>query len=174
MSAMIEPDALAIAPDAWVSPDARIYPSVRGTRIVIGAGSKIFEFAVIRAVGGAGDVIIGERCMINPHCVLFSGNGIVLGDDVLLAPGVQVVPANHAFARRDLAISQQGFLPSKGGVVIADDVWVGANAVLLDGVRIGCGAIIGAGSMVRGEIPDYEIWAGLPARKIGVRGQEPD
>lgn len=171
---MIEPDALTIAPDAWVSPDARIYPSVRGTRIVIGRGSKIFEFAVIRAVGGAGDVVIGERCMINPHCVLFSGNGIVLGNDVLLAPGVQVVPANHAFARRDLPVSQQGFLPSKGGVVIGDDVWVGANAALLDGVKIGRGAIIGAGSVVRGEIPDYEIWAGLPARKIGVRGQEPD
>ncbi len=174
MSAEHQPEALTVAPTAWVSPDARIFPSMRGTRIVIGPGSKVFEFAVIRTVGGTGDVVIGERCMINAHCVLYSGSGIFLGNDVLLAPGVQVVPANHAFERRDLTIARQGFLPPKGGVEIGDDVWVGANAVLLDGAKIGRGAIIGAGSVVRGEIPDYEIWAGLPARKIGVRGQEPD
>lgn len=172
MSIAPQPDALVISPHAWVSPDARIFPSMRGTRIIIGAGSKVFEFAVIRAIGGSGDVTIGERCMINPHCVLYSGSGITLGNDVALAPGVQVVPANHAFARRDITIAEQGFLPSKGGVVIGDDVWVGANAVLLDGAKIGRGAIVAAGSVVRGEIPAYEIWGGVPARKIGVRGGE--
>lgn len=163
------PEALEIAPDAWVSPDARIFPSVRGTRIVVGSGSKIFEFAVIRAVGGTGDVIIGERCMINPHCVLYSGAGIVLGNDVLLAPGVQVVPANHAFAKRDVPIARQGFLPSKGGVVIEDDVWIGANSVLVDGAVIHRGAIIAAGSVVCSEVPACEIWGGVPARKIKDR-----
>jgi acetyltransferase-like isoleucine patch superfamily enzyme len=161
---------LTIDQSAWVSDDARIFPSVRGTRIAIGAGSKVFEFAVIRAVGGTGDVLIGERCMINPHCVLYSGSGIRIGNDVALAPGVQVVPANHAYARRDIPIAQQGFLPAKGGVVIGDDVWVGAGAVLLDGAAIGRGAIIAAGAVVAGIVPDYEIWGGVPARKIGVRG----
>ena len=166
------PEALVVAPTAWISPDARIFPSVRGTRITIGAGSKLFEFAVIRAVGGSGDVTIGERCMINPHCVLDSGSGIVLGNDVALAPGVQIVPANHAYHRRDIPIAQQGFLPSKGGVRIGDDVWIGANAVLLDGAEIGQGAVIAAGSVVSGAVPAFEIWGGVPARKIGVRGEE--
>jgi virginiamycin A acetyltransferase len=165
------PGALEVAPTAWISPDARIFPSVRGTRIKIGAGSKLYEFAVIRAVGGSGDVTIGERCMINPHCVLYSGSGIVLGNDVALAPGVQIVPANHAYHRRDIPIAQQGFLPSKGGVRIGDDVWVGANAVLLDGAEIGKGAVIAAGSVVSGAVPAFEIWGGVPARKIGVRGE---
>lgn len=162
---------LEIASSAWISEDARIFPSVRGTRIVVGAGSKIFEFAVIRAVGGSGDVVIGERCMINPHCVLYSGSGIRIGNDVALAPGVQVVPANHAYARRDIPIAKQGFLPSKGGVTIGDDVWIGANAVLLDGASVGRGAIVAAGAVVMGTVPDYEIWGGVPARKIGLRGE---
>lgn len=170
MSVIPQIENLTIDPGAWISEDARIFPSVRGTRISIGAGSKIFEFAVIRAVGGTGDVIIGERCMINPHCVLYSGSGIRIGNDVALAPGVQVVPANHAYARRDIPIARQGFLPSKGGVVIGDDVWVGAGAVLLDGAVIGRGAIIAAGAVVGSLVPDYEIWGGVPARKIGERG----
>lgn len=166
------PGALTVAPSAWISPDARIFPSVRGTKIVIGAGSRLFEFAVIRAVGGRGDVLIGERCMINPHCVLYSGSGIEIGDDVALAPGVQIVPANHAYHRRDIPIAQQGFLPSKGGAKIGNDVWVGANAVLLDGAEIGKGAIIAAGAVVSGKVPPYEIWGGVPAKKIGIRGEE--
>lgn len=171
MSAAPQIENLRIDPTAWVSDDARIFPSVRGTCITLGAGSKVFEFAVIRAVGGTGDVIIGERCMINPHCVLYSGSGIRIGNDVALAPGVQIVPANHAYARRDIPIAKQGFLPSKGGVVIGDDVWIGANAVLLDGAVIGQGAIIAAGAVVAGAVPEYEIWGGLPARKIGMRGE---
>src|SRR5882724_10681210 len=158
------PDALSVAPTAWISPDARIFPSVRGTKITIGAGSKLYEFVVIRAVGGSGDVAIGERCMINPHCVLYSGSGIQIGDDVALAPGVQIVPANHAYHRREVPIAQQGFLPSTGGVRICDDVWVGANAVLLDGAEIGKGAVIAAGSVVGGTVPPFEIWGGVPAR----------
>lgn len=170
MSRIDKPEPLTVAADAWVSPDARIFPSVRGTRIAVGSGSKLFEFAVIRAVGGRGDVVIGERCMINPHCVLYSGNGIRFGNDVLLAPGVRVVPTNHAFARIDIPIAMQGFLPSKGGVIVEDDVWIGAGAVLLDGTTIRKGAIVSAGAVVRGEIPAHTIWGGVPAVQIGVRG----
>jgi virginiamycin A acetyltransferase len=158
-----------IDPTAVVSPDARILPSSRGTRIVIGPGAHIEPFALIRCVGGSGDVVIGAGSYINPYCVLYSGNGITIGRDVLIAPGVALVPANHAFARRDVPIRQQGFLPSKGGIVIGDDVWIGANAVILDGAKIGRGAIIGAGSVVSGEVPEYELWAGSPAKRIRER-----
>jgi virginiamycin A acetyltransferase len=77
---------LDIAPGAEVSPDARIYPSARGSRITIGADSRVAAFAVLRSVGGAGDIEIGERCYVNEFCVLYSGSGITLGDDVLLGP----------------------------------------------------------------------------------------
>ncbi|MFN7190275.1 MAG: acyltransferase, partial [Rhodospirillales bacterium] len=108
-------------------------------------------------------------CHINPHCTLYSGNGIKMGAYVLLAPGVSVVPTNHATARRDIEIRHQGFAPSKGGVTIEDDVWIGSNAVILDGTHIGRGAVIAAGAVVAGEIPPYEVWGGTPARFIKAR-----
>jgi virginiamycin A acetyltransferase len=156
-------------PNVHLADTAKIYPSTRGNRIIIGSYSEIYDYVVIRFVGGSGDILIGEHCYINPGCVLYSGNGISFGDYVLLAPGVKVTPANHAFDSRDLPIRCQGFMSSKGGVVVEDDVWVGANAVLLDGTRIGRGAIIAAGAVVTGSVPAYEIWGGVPARKISER-----
>ena len=109
---------LEVHPTAVVSEDARIFPSNRGTRIVIGAGTRIMEFVVIRCVGGGGDVVIGENVYINPHCVLYSGNGIQIGNDTLIAAGTCIVPANHATSDLSRPIRVQGFAPSKGGVVI--------------------------------------------------------
>lgn len=160
---------LDIHPDAWVSDDARIFPSTRGTRIVVGAGSAIFEFVVIRCVGGSGDILIGDRVNINPHCVLYSGNGITIGDDTLIAAGTSIVPANHSIAQLDRPIRAQGFAPSKGGVTIGRDVWIGVNVTILDGVTIGDGAVIAAGAVVTKQIAKHEIWAGVPARQIGRR-----
>ncbi|QQV78464.1 acyltransferase [Sphingomonas aliaeris] len=162
-------DSLSIHESAWVSEDARIFPSVRGTRIVIGANSNIFEFVVIRCVGGSGDIVIGDRVNINPHCVLYSGNGITIGDDTLIAAGVSIVPANHAITDRTRPIREQGFAPSKGGVTIGRDVWIGCNVTILDGVTIGDGAVIAAGAVVTHCIDPHEIWAGVPARSIAVR-----
>lgn len=154
---------------AVISPLAHLIPSVRGTRMIIGARTQVMEFVVIKCVGGTGDIVIGENCYLNPHCVLYSGNGIQIGNDVLLAPGVVIAPTNHAITRRDIPIRLQGFMPSRGGVVIGDDVWIGANSVLIDGVHIGKGAVIAAGSVVNRSVPAYEIWGGVPARKLKDR-----
>jgi virginiamycin A acetyltransferase len=148
---------------------AKIYGSTKGTRIVIGAHSEIYDHVVIKCVGGTADIVMGEHCYINPGSVLYSGNGITMGDYVLLAAGVMLMPTNHAFGSREIPIRHQGFASSKGGIVIEDDVWLGANAVVLDGAHIGKGAIIGAGSVVTGKVPAYEIWGGIPAKKIGQR-----
>jgi len=162
---------LRVAEGAVVHPLALIEPSERGTLIEIGPHSRIYAFAVIKAIGGSGDVIIGEHCHINSHCVLYSGNGIKMGNAVLLAPGVMLVPSNHSFARLDVPVLHQGFMPSRGGIVIEDDVWIGANSVVLDGVTIGRGAIIGAGSVVNKPVPANEIWAGTPAVFVRHRGE---
>lgn len=163
--------SLDIDPTAQISPDARITPSSRGSRIKIGAHTHIYDFVVIRPVGGSGDVIIGEHCYINPHSCLYSGNGITMGDYVLIAPGCMIVPTNHAYGSREIPIRHQGFLPSKGGVVIEDDVWVGANSVLLDGCHIGKGAIVAAGSVVSGKVEPYAVVAGTPAKFIRWRDE---
>lgn len=165
----VVPEALSLGEGVYISPDARIHPSTRGSRIIIGAHTQIYDFVCIRAVGGSGDIRMGEHCYINPSCVLYSGNGITMGDYVLLAPGVMLMPTNHAYPRRDIPIRHQGFRPSKGGITIEDDVWLGANSVVLDGVHIGRGAIIAAGSVLISDVPAYEIWGGTPAKKIKDR-----
>ena len=166
---MTDPQSLQIHPTAFVSADARIHPSVKGTRIVIGAHTQIYDFVVIRAVGGSGDVTIGEHCYINPGCVLYSGSGITMGDYVLIGPGCSIVPANHAIERTDVPMRKQGFMPSRGGVVIEDDVWIGAHCVLLDGTHIETGAVIAAGSVVSGRIGARSVWGGNPCRRIRER-----
>jgi virginiamycin A acetyltransferase len=158
-----------IAESAIISPLAHLIPSVRGTRMVIGARTQVMEFVVLKCVGGVGDIVIGDDCYINPHCVLYSGNGIRIGNDVLIAPGTIIAPTNHALSRRDAPIRLQGFMPSRGGVVVEDDVWIGANSVLIDGVHIGQGAVIAAGSVVTDSVPAYEIWGGVQARKLKDR-----
>jgi acetyltransferase-like isoleucine patch superfamily enzyme len=165
--------ALQIDPTAYVSPDARVHPSERGTRIVIGAHTRIYDFVVIRAVGGSGDVIIGEHCYINPHCTLYSGSGIRFGNYVLVGPGCSIVPANHEIARLDIEIRKQGFMAPRGGVVVEDDVWIGANCVLLDGAYIESGAVIAAGSVVSGRIGGRAVWGGNPCRLIRERTGRP-
>ncbi len=168
---MSEEGPLWIDPSATVSPDARIHASSRGSRIRIGAHSHIYDYVVFRAVGGVGDISIGEHCYINPHTVIYSGSGVRFGNYVLIGPACVIAPANHAIDRLDVPIRHQGFMPSRGGVVIDDDVWVGAHCTLLDGTHIGRGAVIAAGAVVSGTVEPYAIYGGVPARRIGERKQ---
>jgi virginiamycin A acetyltransferase len=155
-----------ISPEAIVSDDARIYGSLRGTRLVIGPRTQVFDFAIIRAAGGMGDLVLGENVVVGPHAVLYSGNGLTIGDNSGLGAGVHVAPAHHAVSRRDVPWREQGFKPSRGGITIEEDVIVGLQCVILDGSHIERGAVIGAGSVVRGRIPAYSVWAGVPARML--------
>lgn len=159
-------------PTARISPLADIELSVRGTRYVIGARTMIDAFVKIKPAGGSGDVVIGADCAINSGTVIYSGNGVTIGDAVLIAANCTLAATNHEIGDRDRRIRDQGFQPSRGGIVIGDDVWLGANVVLLDGARIGQGAVIAAGSVVRGEVEPYAIYAGAPATRRGSRRPE--
>lgn len=158
-----------IHPDARMSKLADIEDSVRGSRIIIGANSMIDSFVKIKPVGGAGDVIIGTHTYINSGCVLYSGNGIKIGDHVAIAANCTLAPVNHAYQDRERLISAQGFSHSKGGILIEDDVWIGANCVILDGAILRKGVVVAAGSIVRGELQAYGIYAGSPLQLKGLR-----
>ena len=160
---------IQIDPTARVSSLADIEDSVRGTRIVVGAHSFIDSFVKIKPAGGLGDVVIGEYVAINSGCVLYTGHGIQIGNHVAIAANCTFAPVNHAYQDGSRLIREQGFLPSKGGIVVEDDVWIGANCVLLDGARLRQGCVLAAGSVVRQEIPAYTVWAGQPLRQVGAR-----
>ena len=163
---------IEIAPGARISRLADLEDSLRGSRIRIGAGTVIDAFVKIKPAGGSGDIEIGPGCVINSGCVLYTGNGIRIGANVLIAANCTLAPSNHAFDDPERPIRAQGFQPSRGGIVIGDDVWLGANCVLLDGATIGAGSVIGAGSLVRGTLPSFCLAHGTPAAVHGWRGRQ--
>lgn len=162
---------LVIDPTARISPLADIEESVKGTRMEIGARTMVDAFVKIKPAGGLGELVIGEDCAINSGTVIYTGNGVRIGDAVAIAANCTLAPTNHAFADVTRPIREQGFLPSKGGIVIEDDVWLGAGVVVLDGAHIGRGTIVAAGSIVRGALEPYSIYGGSPLRRIKGRGE---
>lgn len=160
---------LTISDKARISPLADIEDSVRGTKITIADGVVIDAFVKIKPAGGKGDVFIGEDTTINSGTVIYTGHGVTIGAHVAIAANCTLAPTNHEFRSRDRLITEQGFKPSRGGIVIEDDVWIGANVVILDGAVLRKGSVVGAGSVVRGELPPYSINVGQPTRTIGYR-----
>jgi len=160
---------LEIAASAIVSPLADIEDSVRGSRIVIGEDVRIDAFVKIKPVGGSGDIVIGRGSYINSGTVIYSGNGITIGCNVLIAANCTIVGSDHEYRSASHTIKEQRFTPSRGGVVIEDDVWLGAGATVLEGARLRQGCVLGAMSMARGELEAYGVYAGVPAALIGRR-----
>lgn len=111
-------------------------------------------------------ISIGDNSSIGADS--WVANDTVIGNDVMMAPCVTILSSSHKFDSVDLPMRQQGALPSKR-VTIGDDVWIGTQAILLPGVSIGNHSIIGAGSVVTKNVPDWAIVAGNPARLIRYR-----
>jgi virginiamycin A acetyltransferase len=160
---------LLISDRAQISPLADIEDSVRGSTITIEAGVVIDSFVKIKPVGGIGDIYIAQGSHLNSGTVLYSGNGIRIGRGVLIAANCTLAPVNHAYRERDRQIANQGFATSKGGIVIEDDVWIGAGAVILDGAFIRQGCVVGALSLVAGDLEAFGVYGGNPLRRLGDR-----
>jgi virginiamycin A acetyltransferase len=160
---------IEIHPSARISPLCDIEASVRGSKVIICENVVIDSFVKFKPAGGTGDVIVGAGTTINSGCVVYSGNGVLIGKNVAIASNCTLASTNHEYSNRKINIKDQGFRASKGGITVEDDVWIGANCVLLDGAIIRRGSVIGAGSVVRGEVPPYSICVGTPARVIATR-----
>lgn len=148
---------------ACIDPSARIEPS--GGIISIGPRTIIDCGVVIRGLGG--HVTIGADCAVNAYSVLCASGNIAIGDSVMIASHVSMYAANHVFSSTSEPMCNQGL--DAIGITIADDVWIGTGARLLDGVDVGCGSIIAAGAVVTKSILPLSINAGVPARAIGQR-----
>ena len=152
-----------------ISPLADIEESVRGSGLIIGEHCIIDSFVKVKPAGGIGDLVIGDDTIINAGVILYTGNGIRIGNHVRIAGNCTFAPTNHSYMVRGTLIRDQGFLSSRGGIVIEDDVWIGANTVLLDGAYLERGCVIGAASLVRERVPSYAIAYGNPLRISGYR-----
>ena len=103
---------------------------------------------------------IGKGCFIQQCCTFFGRGGITLGENVLVGPKVNIITINHDPDPENRSATYGR------PVVIGDNVWIGVNSTILPGVSIGCGAIIGANSVVTKDVPPMTVVAGNPARII--------
>ena len=129
-------------------------------RFSLGDYSVIESFACIN--NAVGDVSIGDHTRIGLHNTIIGP--VVIGSHVNLAQGITITALNHIFSDPQKRIDEQGV--STDQVIIEDDTWIGANAVILPGVTIGRHSVIAAGAVVTKDIPPHSLAAGIPAKII--------
>jgi len=133
----------------------------------IGEGALISRGCVIS--GKDGPLSIGPRANIGAGCVMYASTKLEIGADTMLAAQCYVGGGRYqVFGRTDLPIAEQP--EPRLGVVIEDDCWLGAGVIVVDGVRIGRGSIVGAGAVVTRDVEPYSVVAGVPAKRVAMRG----
>jgi len=171
--AQIKCPKLNIGPKCFIDDFVTIYAHRHGTGgVYLEQNVFISRYSMIELGWGKGSLHVGKNTFIQSGCIF---NPIVaninIGEDCQIAPRCIFMPYRHNFDRLDIPIGHQG-LSSRGDITVEDDVWLGANVVIVDGVTIGRGAIVGAGSVVTKDIPPYAIAAGSPAKIISYRNKK--
>jgi acetyltransferase-like isoleucine patch superfamily enzyme len=150
--------------------DDHVFLSFRGeAEQSIRLGSKVLigRFSQVRARGGS--ISLADSVSVGAFCYLGTASKLTVGEHSLFGGGCFVGGIQHGFSDPGRPIAEQE-LVDRGGIVIGRDVWIGAHAVVNDGVTIGDGAVIGANAVVTKDIPSFAIAAGIPAKVIGQRG----
>ncbi|GAA3736368.1 hypothetical protein GCM10022422_19300 [Flavobacterium ginsengisoli] len=148
----------------------KVYPNViletnYGGSIEIGKNCELLYGVILMTYGGK--IKIGHSCSINPYTVLYGHGNLTIGNNVLIAGHVLIIPANHRFDDINIPINKQG--ENRKGIIIKDNVWIGAGCQILDGVIVEEGAIIAAGSVVTKNVKANTIVGGVPAKLIKLR-----
>jgi maltose O-acetyltransferase len=115
------------------------------------------------------NITVGDYCFVNYDSIIDANGGLTMGDNVAIGPKTAIWTSNHEF--KDLTIPIKNQPNQLKPVKIGNDVWIGMNCTILPGVNIGNGVVIGAGSVVTSDIPDYAIAVGNPAKIIKYRNQ---
>lgn len=146
--------------------------------IRLGAGSLVGPFVTLSAGMVPGQpllsdrvLVVGERCVIGRGSSLVAHHSIEIGDEVYTGPNVYVTDQNHGLTDLGTAIGRQPAAPERP-VRIGEGSWLGAGCVVLPGAVIGRGVAVGAGAVVVGDLPDYCVAVGSPARVVRFRGRD--
>ena len=145
--------------DCFISPEAQVLTE----QLTLGDRSWIASGAIVR-----GYVHFGCDCSVNPYAHI-AGN-VRIGNNCRIAGGTAIYGFNHGIERVDIPIKDQPV--SSRGITIGEDVWIGANAVIVDGVSIGSHCVIAGGSVVSNSFPPYQIIGGNPARIVRDRRKQ--
>jgi acetyltransferase-like isoleucine patch superfamily enzyme len=155
---------ITIGSNTIVHPKASLQ-NHHGKGIWIGRHSEVLQYACLWTYGGS--IELGDYTSINPFCVLYGHGGLRIGNRVKIACHTVFIPANHNISDPERPIMEQG-LTCKG-IVVEDDVWIGAGVRVLDGVRIAAGSVIGAGSVVTKSLEKCGVYVGVPAKFMRPR-----
>jgi acetyltransferase-like isoleucine patch superfamily enzyme len=161
---------LEIGPKCFIDDYVTIYahPQARGG-VHLDRNVHIYRWSIIELGEGEGWLRVGSNTYIQSGCIFNPFvNNIIIGANCMIAPRCAFTPYQHGFADTHLPMREQPFT-SRGDIVVEDDVWLGVNVCVMDGVTIGRGAIVGAGAVVTQDIPPYAIASGIPARVIRFR-----
>src|SRR5918992_3161096 len=133
--------------------------------ITIGTGVFIGRNTILSCKNG--DIVIDDRANIGFNCEIFSASRVRVGKSILMAAYTYLVGGDHLYDRIDIPVLEQG--RTARGIEVADHVWLGAHVVVTDGSRVGRDAIIGAGAVVVGDVPEFSVAAGIPAKVVRDR-----
>ncbi len=159
-------ETIHIGNNCFIAPEAKLFAEP-GRDIHIGDNCMLAADSFIH-----GPLRLGNEVAINHGCSIDGGRaGISIGNQTRIANNVTLYAFNHGMAP-NAPIYQQGV--SSKGIVIGEDVWIGAQAGIVDGVHIGSHAIVAMGAIVTKDVPEYAIVAGNPAKIIGDRRDKSD
>lgn len=164
---ILHPDKIKISKNCLVGDNCLINAEGESGGIFIGDNVEVARNTMIRSRGGI--IEVGEGTGISSYCHISSiATKVKLGKNVLIASYCYIIGGGtYGFDRLDVPINAQK-KPGKG-IVIGDDVWLGAGVYVLDGNNIGTGSVIGAGAVVTKDIPKYSVAVGVPAKVIRKR-----
>ena len=139
--------------------------------IIIGNNVSILKNTIIEGTGvirniGEG-LVIGNNVGIAQNCFIQVRGQVTIGDNVIFGPGVSIFSENHVFENPELPVSVQG--ETRKGVTIEEGVWIGARAIILDGVTISKNSVVAAGALVNKDVPPYVVIGGIPAKVLKYR-----
>ena len=136
-------------------------------KVFLGDNVAIYENAIL--IPGHGYIAIGDNSHIDSLTVIHGSGGVKIGDKVAIASGVIIYSQTNQYKEGSKPIVDQPIIYGK--VIIEDDVWIGAGAIILPNVKIRKGAIIGAGAVVpmNNELKEYTIYVGVPAKPLKKR-----
>jgi len=171
--AQVSCPTLQLGPKCFIDDYVTIYahPKTRGG-VYFEENVHIYRWSIVELGKGEGCLKVGRNTFIQAGCILNPiVSNIIIGANCMIAAHCSLMPYQHEFVDTNRPMREQP-LTSKGDIIIEDDVWLGLNVSVMDGVTIGQGAIIGAGAVVTQDIPPFAIAGGVPARVIRFRGIE--
>ena len=136
--------------------------------IEIGERSIVMHGAILHVYNFRGmpnsGIKIGRDSLVGEYSIIRGQGGVTIGDRVYTSPFTQIISVNHIFDDPNRPFVEQGITAE--GIVIEDDVWLGAGSIITDGVRVGKGAVVAAGAVVTQDVPPHTVVGGVPAKVL--------